>query len=90
MQKLVRYHVGSFVSWLFVLGALGLGGLGVYLGRFLRWNSWDLILNPQGVLGDVAVRVSDPMAHPQTLGVTFLFAALLFVCYLALTARDTA
>jgi uncharacterized membrane protein len=90
MQKLVRYHGGSFVSWLFVLVALGLGGLGVYLGRFLRWNSWDLLLNPRGVLGDVAIRVADPLAHPQTLGVTFLFAALLFVCYLALTSRDTA
>ena len=90
MQKLVRYHVGAIVSWLFVMGALALGGLGVYLGRFLRWNSWDLILNPHGVLGDVAVRVSDPLAHPQTLGVTLLFAGLLFVCYLALTARDTA
>jgi uncharacterized membrane protein len=90
MQKLVRYHVGSFASWLFVLGALGLGGLGVYLGRFLRWNSWDLVLNPRGVLGDVVVRVSDPLAHPQTLGVTFLFAALLLVCYVALTSREPA
>jgi uncharacterized membrane protein len=88
MQKLVRYHVGSLVSWLFVLGALALGGLGVYLGRFLRWNSWDLVLNPQGVLGDVAVRVRDPLAHPQTLGVTLLYAALLLVCYVALTWRD--
>lgn len=90
MQKLVRYHVGSIVSWLFVLGALALGGLGVYLGRFLRWNSWDLVLNPEGVFGDVAARVRDPLAHPQTLGVTFLYAALLLVCYVALTSRDPA
>lgn len=88
MQGLVRYHAGTILSWLFVLVVLGLGGLGIYLGRFLRWNSWDLILHPRHVLGDVAVRLVDPLSHPQTMGVTALFAAILFVCYVALTARE--
>jgi uncharacterized membrane protein len=88
MQNLVRDYAGSLISWLFVVVVLGLGGLGIYLGRFLRWNSWDLVLNPRGVLGDVAVRVVDPLSYPRTLGVTLLFAALLFVCYLAVTARE--
>jgi uncharacterized membrane protein len=84
----VRDYFGSLLSWLFVVVVLGLAGLGIYLGRFLRWNSWDLVLNPRGVLGDVAVRLADPLNYPRTLGVTLLFAALLFVCYLALTARE--
>ena len=88
MQDLVRDYFGSLLSWLFVVVVLGLAGLGIYLGRFLRWNSWDLVLNPRGVLGDVAVRVADPLGYPRTLGVTLLFAALLFVCYLALTTRE--
>jgi uncharacterized membrane protein len=90
MQRLVRYYVGNALSWLFVMVVAGLSGLGVYLGRFLRWNSWDLLLHPRGVLADVATRLANPLAHRQTFGVTFLFGAILFLCYLALTSREPA
>jgi uncharacterized membrane protein len=90
MQRLVRSYVGLFPSWLFAAAVLGLGGLGVYLGRFLRWNSWDLLLNPQSVWADVTARLADPLGHPQTFGVTILFAAILWVCYLALAPREPA
>ena len=88
MQRLVRHHLGSVLSWTFVTTVLGLSGLGIYLGRFLRWNSWDLFLRPKGVLRDVAVPLLNPWGHPQAFGVTFLFAALLLVCYLTLTLRE--
>lgn len=84
MQSLVEYFVGLRASWLFVLGSLGLGGLGIYVGRFLRWNSWDLFLHPRSVLTDVAGQVADPWGHPGTFGVTLLFAAFLLICYLTL------
>ncbi len=90
MQGLVRQYAGRISSWLFVVTVLGLGGLGIYLGRFLRWNSWDLLLHPRGVLTDVAIRLADPLSHPRAVGVTFLFAAILFVCYLAFTPREPA
>jgi uncharacterized membrane protein len=82
MHRLVKSLLGGLAGWLFVLGSLGLGGLGVYIGRFLRWNSWDLLLHPRGVLADVAIRLANPWDYPGTLGVTFLFAAFLLVCYL--------
>jgi uncharacterized membrane protein len=59
--------------------------VGIYLGRFLRWNSWDLLLQPKAVLYDVALRLRYPLSHLQTLGVTLLFAGLLLTCYLGLT-----
>jgi uncharacterized membrane protein len=90
MQRLVRAYTGPVASWLFVAAVLGLGGLGIYLGRFLRWNSWDLLLHPRGVLTDVAIRLVNPLSHPQTIGVSLVFAAILFVCYLALTSREPA
>lgn len=90
MQQLVRGYLGVVASWLFVGAVLGLGGLGVYLGRFLRWNSWDLLVHPRGVWADVAERLANPLSHPQTFGVTILFAAILGVCYLALAPREPA
>ncbi len=88
LQRLVRDYLGALLSWLFVLLALALGGLGIYLGRFLRWNSWDLVLSPRGVLKDVVIRVINPLSNLQTFGVTFLFASILLVCYLTITGRE--
>jgi uncharacterized membrane protein len=82
MQSLVRAFLGPAISWLFVLGALVASSLGIYIGRFLRWNSWDLLLHPQSIWTDVTVRLANPLVYRQTFGVTVLFAAFLLVCYL--------
>lgn len=86
MQEIVKAWIGTLLSWGFVLIVLGLSGMGVYLGRFLRWNSWDLIFRPKAILYDIAVRLRYPFGHLSTYGVTLMFAALMFVCYLTLTA----
>ncbi len=88
MQRLVKHYVGSILGWIFVAVALGLSGLGIYMGRFLRWNSWDLLLHPRSVLGDVATRLIHPWNHPRTFGVTFLFAAFMLICYLTITPPE--
>jgi uncharacterized membrane protein len=90
MHGLVRNYVGPFLGWLFVIAVLPLGGLGVYLGRFLRWNSWDLLVQPKGVLSDVALRLANPWEHPRTLGVSLLFAAILLISYLSIHSREPA
>ncbi len=84
MQGLVAAYAGWLVSWLFVLGASGLCGVGIYLGRFHRWNSWDLLLNPRGVLADVLAGLSPPTAHLRPWGMVALFAAFVLVTYLTL------
>jgi uncharacterized membrane protein len=82
MQALVKYYLGAIVSWLFVAFSLSLGGLGIYLGRFERWNSWDLLLHPRSVLADVAKRLVNPFDNLRFFGFTILFTAFLLVCYL--------
>jgi uncharacterized membrane protein len=62
-----------------VLVAL-LTGFGVYLGRFLRWNSWDLVAQPRSVVADAVAALTDPHA----LGFTALFAAFVGAGYLLL------
>jgi uncharacterized membrane protein len=84
MQTLVKAWGGALIGWLFVAGVIGLTGLGVYLGRFLNWNSWDLLFHPQAILADIAVRLANPLSHLQTFGFTLLFAAFLLICYLTL------
>lgn len=86
MQRLVEARAGWAVSWLFVLGVLALNGLGVYIGRFLRWNSWDLLFHPHTILAEMAGRLANPLQYPGSIGFTFMFATFLLVCYLTITA----
>ena len=82
MQILIKEYLGLIASWLFVAVALALGGLGIYLGRFSRWNSWDLVFQPREVLFEVASRIVNPLSNLQFYGFTFLFTAFLLVMYL--------
>ncbi len=53
----------------------------IYLGRFTRWNTWDLVLQPAGLLFDVSDRFINPAAHPQTFSVTLLLFIFLAAFY---------
>jgi len=47
IQVVIRRALGPLWGWLGVVGALGLASLGVYIGRFIRFNSWDALLHPR-------------------------------------------
>ena len=85
VQQAVAGWFGRAAGWLMAASALAAAGFGIYLGRFLRWNSWDLLVDPRGLAGDILGRVANPLAHPQTLAVTLLFGAFLLVAYLTVT-----
>jgi uncharacterized membrane protein len=58
-----------------------LSSFAIYLGRYLRWNTWDVVVNPFGLIFDVSNRLVNPAAHSQTFRVTFLFSVLLISAY---------
>lgn len=60
---------------------LFLGSFGIYLGRYLRWNSWDIINEPLRLLYDIGDRIINPLAHPRTWGVTLAMGILLCMMY---------
>ncbi|HUH15205.1 MAG TPA: DUF1361 domain-containing protein, partial [Gaiellaceae bacterium] len=46
VQMILRRALGATVAWIGVVGALGLASAGVYVGRFVRFNSWDVLVHP--------------------------------------------
>jgi len=56
----------------------------IYLGRDLRWSSWDLIVNPQGILFDISNQIIDPLHHLQAFTTTLMFFVLLGTFYLVI------
>jgi len=83
MQEIVTRGLGTAAGWVFVVVAAGLGSFGIYLGRFLRWNSWDLVRRPGPLADELLGRVTDPASQPRLLGFTLLFALLFLFIYVA-------
>jgi uncharacterized membrane protein len=77
---------GPVAGWAMVVVGLGLCAFGISLGRFERWNSWDVVTQPFALFPDVAARVAYPLSHPRTSAVTIGFAAFLLLAYLSLIA----
>lgn len=90
MRGLVAERLGAWVSWGFVLLVGALNGVGIYLGRFLRWNSWDVLFSPRALARELLAVLADPAAYPRLVGVSGLFAAFLLIGYLTLDAARRA
>jgi uncharacterized membrane protein len=80
-QLLQRFSAAK--SYLFIETAILISSFAIYLGRDLRWNSWDVIANPGGLLINVSDRIIDPLGSPRALNVTVLFFIIISVTYLA-------
>jgi uncharacterized membrane protein len=86
VQAVVRGIAGETAGWALAVGALGLSSFGIYLGRVLRWNSWDLFANPRALGHDVWARLADPLSYPHTVAMTALLTAFLTAMYLTVYA----
>ncbi|WP_420630596.1 DUF1361 domain-containing protein [Candidatus Leptofilum sp.] len=86
LHDLVTRAWSRLAGWLFVLLTLGLSSFGVYIGRFLRWNSWDLLLNPTILLRDLAEHLLVWSQFRETAVVTGLLTAVFIGTYFIIFA----
>lgn len=81
IEKLLSdYCRRSFIN-IMTISFLFITSFGVYLGRFLRWNSWDILSNPFGLFNDILLRIVYPTNHIQTWGVTVFMGVMLNFMY---------
>ena len=67
-----------------IIAILFIGSFGVYLGRFERWNSWDVIHHPFHLSSHIAANILFPFSHYRTWAVTFLLTGLYSVFWFLL------
>jgi uncharacterized membrane protein len=84
MQTVVRQWRGVLSGWIFAGAALALGSIGIYLGRFLRLNSWDAVEDPSLLPRIVHGVARDPFSYGEAIGVTVLFTLALGFAYFLL------
>ena len=82
VQGIVARKFTPVVGWIFAVVSLVLSGFAIYLGRFLRWNSWDVLFTPTLVL-DIAAAALRPRDHVLPLSVTLVFGVIFALGYIS-------
>ena len=60
---------------------LFVAGYGVYLGRYGRWNSWDIVRNPFGLMENISDELGNPASHRRAWGMALLIGLFLNIIY---------
>ena len=84
IQEIVTRTFNTGVGWVFAVVATSLSSLGVYLGRFLRWNSWDILQDPLPIAKDMYGIVRHPIENLPTYVFTILFTLLFLFIYITI------
>lgn len=78
LRKRLGPHLSAVIVAIVLLGCC----FAIYLGRDLRWNSWDVVVNPLGLLFDISNILLQPKAYPGVSRTIIEFFAFLGSAYL--------
>ncbi|WOD42891.1 DUF1361 domain-containing protein [Hwangdonia lutea] len=82
MRTILKPYLTAKLLNCAVLFILFLSSFGVYLGRFLRYNSWEILSHPKYLITDVLNIITQPSSHKEAWIFTLLFGAFLYIGFL--------
>ena len=86
MHDTVQRLAGGIVGWIVTFAAVAGAGLGVWVGRVWRWNSWDLLDGPGERLEALARAVVNAEHHARSMTLAAGVALVFFAAYVVLFA----
>lgn len=90
IKQVLKAYLPVLLYRLFTVCIMLLAGFGVYLGRFERWNSWDIVSHPFSLLYNSVYNLQNPRAIAVTLAFACcLFAILQLFIQISTTIHDT-
>lgn len=84
MEKLFEQYFNKKFDLLFILPVMFLNGFGVYVGRYLRFNSWDVITNPIQLAGDIFYLFIHPIRNRFDWSMIICYTLLMMIMYLTI------
>ena len=82
VYKLLRTNWNAYFTIYLIILVAFLSGFGIYLGRYLRWNSWEIFTDPVTLLYDIKISLFDAKYRFKSWGITCLFGGLLSFSWL--------
>ncbi|HEV7402153.1 MAG TPA: DUF1361 domain-containing protein [Chthoniobacteraceae bacterium] len=86
LHLVFRERFGYRAGWVFSVVMLALGSFGIYVGRFLRWNSWEVFTQPWKLWGHVPQLVGESN-RVAAFSITFFFFSLMAYFFVVAMAR---
>lgn len=84
VHRQLRLRMSGLNSALLIEAVILFCSFAIYIGRDLRWNSWDVIADPTGILLDVSDRLVNPFGYPRAISITVMFFVLISAVYAAI------
>lgn len=84
INKELKNYVSPIWNQLIILVIIFISGFGIYVGRYLRFNSWDILSSPFKLINATADVIFNPFENMRAWAVTLFFATLLWISFLFL------
>jgi uncharacterized membrane protein len=84
MEIMLKRTKGRLASAVLIFTVMWLNAFGVYIGRFLRFNSWDVIFNPFPLFTEVVDMIINPYDYKTAWAISLCFACFISILYYTL------
>jgi len=81
MEIILTTMKGKIFSSAVVCLVMWLNAFGIYIGRYLRFNSWDIITDPFSLFGEIFSIVFNPYDHRWVWAMTICFSFFMLIIY---------
>lgn len=81
VEHFLRSKIGPRYIHPIILPVFIISGYGIYLGRYMRWNSWDIITEPMTLMKDIAYDVIHPLRNMECWLLSLLFGIWMYLLY---------
>jgi uncharacterized membrane protein len=81
VELILNIAPGKNFSIPVVFVVMWLCGLGIYIGRYLRFNSWDIITDPFSLVAEIGAMLIHPVEYGFAWGMTFVYSVFMTFLY---------
>ncbi|HQU99582.1 MAG TPA: DUF1361 domain-containing protein, partial [Bacteroidia bacterium] len=89
IHHILNMYLKQTWAWFSMVMMLFLCGYGVYLGRFSRYNSWDIMCKPHNLFNEIYMDFRYPVHNIEAFAFSATTALLMLACYLSLVVFKT-